>query len=136
MIIKKVFKFFDKFEDNVRGVLSRHPIVYSFIGGVAIILFWRGGWHTADLIPFLNGPISIVLSVLILLATGLFVSFFVGDRIILSGLNRDKKLIEKTEGEIKEEKITLGEVKKELNKIEGTLEAIQKEEKKHHHLGQ
>lgn len=116
--------FFDKLENKIRKGLSRHPFVYTFIGGVGIVLFWRGVWMTADYFPFLNGPISILISVLILLATGLFVSFFIGDEIIIEGLQEEKKITEKTEDEIKEEEATLlrvrsdlKEVKKELNKI-------------------
>lgn len=129
---KKIIHFFDKLEDHVRVKLSRYPIVYSFIGGVAIVLFWRGVWDTADKIPFLNGPVSIITSVIILLVTGLFVSFFVGDRIILSGLKRDKKLIEKTESEIKSETAMVQEVKDELEKINQRLEKIEINEEKFH----
>ena len=56
-----------------------------------------------------------------MLATGLFVSFFVGDRIVLSGLRKEKKLIEKTEEELREEESELVQVKKELHKIEQRL---------------
>lgn len=102
-IFKRTYTFFDKFEDHTREYLSRRPILYTFIGGVAIVLFWRGIWHTADLFPWLTGPVSIIISVIILLATGLFVSYFVGDMIIISGLNKDKKTTEKNEAEIHDE---------------------------------
>jgi hypothetical protein len=118
-------KFFDKFEDKIRANLSRHPIVYSLVGGVAIVLFWRGVWMTADEFEFLTGPVSILVSVVILLASGLFVSFFVGDQILISGLKKDKKLIEKTEDEIKAESAVLTEVRSELKKIEKELEKIE-----------
>ena len=99
----RTYNYFDKFEDGIRGYLSRRPILYTFIGGVAIVLFWRGIWHTADLFPWLTGPMSILISVVILLATGLFVSYFVGDMIIISGLNKEKKTTEKNEEEIHNE---------------------------------
>ena len=99
----RTYNYFDKFEDGIRGYLSRRPILYTFIGGVAIVLFWRGIWHTADLFPWLTGPVSILISVVILLATGLFVSYFVGDMIIISGLNKEKKTTEKNEEEIHNE---------------------------------
>lgn len=102
-IFSKTYTFFDKFEDGIRGYLSHRPILYTVIGGVAIVLFWRGIWHTADMIPWLNGPVSIVISVVILLATGLFVSYFVGDMIIISGLNKEKKTTEKNEEELQSE---------------------------------
>lgn len=99
----RTYNYFDKFEDKIRGYLSHRPILYTFIGGVAIVLFWRGIWHTADMFPWLTGPMSILISVVILLATGLFVSSFVGDMIIISGLNKDKKTTEKNEAELQQE---------------------------------
>ncbi len=118
---KKLIIFFDKLEDRLRAWLSHQPILYTFIGGFAIVLFWRGVWMTADAFPFLTGPVSIIISVVVLLATGLFVSFFVGDVIILSGLKKEKKLIEKTEGEIKGDRELLVEIESELKRIEAML---------------
>ena len=46
--MKSIIKFFDKIEDKIRGKLSHYPIFYAFIGGVGIVIFWRGVWHTAD----------------------------------------------------------------------------------------
>src|SRR3989344_854369 len=116
-MFKKTINYFDKLEDRIRSKLSHHPIVYSFIGGVAIVLFWRGVWMTADQYEFLTGPVSVLISVSILLMSGLFASFFVSNRIILSGLTREKKLTEKTEAEVKEELATLVEVKDSLKEI-------------------
>jgi hypothetical protein len=122
-IFARVEHFFDKFEDRIRALLSRHVILYSLIGGVAIVLFWRGVWMLADEIG-LSSISSIFISVVIMLATGLFVSFFVGDRIVLSGLRREKKVIDKTEEELKAESVTLIEVKDELKKIEKEIEHL------------
>lgn len=120
---KKTLHFFDKLEDKVRARLSRRPIIYGLIGGVAIVLFWRGVWMLADEIG-LSSVSSILISVVIMLMTGLFVSFFVGDRIVLSGLRKEKKLIEKTEEELKAEESELTQVRKELHKIEQKLESF------------
>lgn len=127
-MVHKIIKFFDKLEDKIRTVLSRRPIFYAFIGATGIVLFWRGIWMTADMIPFMNGPVSIFISVIILLLSGLFVYFFIGDKVIISGLKQEKKLIEKTESEIKTEKDSLKEIQLKLEKIEKNLE----EELKYH----
>ena len=125
-MIKNIIKFFDKIEDRVRSFLSRHPIIYAFIGGIGIVLFWRGVWHTADLFPFLNGPVSIIISIIILLTTGLFVSFFIGHSIILSGLKQEKKIEEKEISEIETEMDILKKEKDLVNGIYSRLEKIEK----------
>ena len=122
--MRKIFKFFDKLEDKVRAVLSRHPILYTLIGAIAVVLFWRGVWLTADLFPFLSGPTSLILSVLVLLVTGLFVSFFIGERIIISGLKQEKKLFEKTEEEVKEEAGKLTKIEEKLEEIEKDIHEL------------
>src|SRR3989338_592275 len=123
-MMRKIFKFFDKLEDKVRAVLSRHPILYTLIGAIAVVLFWRGVWLTADLFPFLSGPTSLILSVLVLLVTGLFVSFFIGERIIISGLKQEKKLFEKTEEEVKEEAGKLTKIEEKLEEIEKDIHEL------------
>ena len=96
---KKIVHFFDKLEDNVRYRLSRHPIVYALIGGVGIVLFWRGVWLLADDIG-LGHIVSLVVSITILLLTGTFVWFFIGEQILISGLKEEKRLDQRTEKEI------------------------------------
>lgn len=122
-MFKKIIKFFDKLEDRVRAVLSRHVIVYALVGGVAIVLFWRGIWKMADDIG-LSGEMSVLISTITLLLSGLFVSFFVGDRIVLSGLKREKKLVEKTEEEIKADMETTKKILEKMEKIEKDIEEI------------
>lgn len=141
---KKFFVFFDKLEDKIRAHLSRYPILYTFIGGTAIVLFWRGVWHTADILEEQGGilgwlfyePRNLVIVVIILLATGLFVSYFIGDTILISGLRQEKKLHEKTEKDIKEEETTLNDIKKAVRELKTDINEIKNvvegEEKIHH----
>ncbi|MDO8481512.1 MAG: hypothetical protein Q7S75_00305 [bacterium] len=123
-MVNIVSKFFDRLEDRVRGHLSHYPIPYAIIGAVGVVLFWRGVWHTADLFAFMTGPVSTLIGVCILLLTGLFVSFFIGDNIIIAGLKREKKLAEKTELEIETEKEELDGVRRIVIKMEHELEEI------------
>lgn len=123
---KRILKFFDKAEDDIRSFLSKNVILYAVVGGVCIVLFWRGVWYTADMFPFLNGPNSVIISSVVLLFSGLFVSFFVGDRIVLSGLKREKKLVEKTEEEMKTDIEITKRVLEKLEKMEKDLEEIKK----------
>ncbi len=86
----------------------------------------------ADQFEFLTGPISLVISVVVLLITGLFVSFFIGDSIIISGLRGDKKRVERVksqlESEIKTETITLRQVKDQLDHMEKDLHELKRED--------
>jgi len=123
-MFKVLEKFFDRLEDNVRNHLSHYPIVYAFIAGVGIVLFWRGVWHTADLFAFMTGPVSTIIGVIILLMVGMFVSFFIGDSIIIAGIKREKKLAEKTEGEIETEKEELDDVRGMVQEVEQEVEEI------------
>lgn len=108
---KKIFTFFDRTEDKVRGRLSKYPIIYAIVAGVSVVLFWRGVWHTTDILEsrggilgfIFSGPLSLILSTLLLLLTGVFVSEFVGEMLILTGLKKEKKIFDKTEDEIKKE---------------------------------
>lgn len=138
----KFFNFFDKLEDNVRGHLSKYPIFYSIIGSVFLVLLWRGIWHTADILEskggvlgfFFHPFVSATWSTWGLLLIGLFVSVFVGDMIIMSGLKRQKKVTEQTEEEIKQEEekeeYMLEHIEEQLNRIE---KKIEEDEKYHKH---
>lgn len=121
--MKKIFKFFDRLEDKIRVALSHYVVLYALIGGISIVLFWRGVWMMADDM-MLSGFASVLISTITLLLTGLFVSFFVGDRIVLSGLKREKKLVEKTEEELKTETEISAKMLVKIEKMEKDLEEI------------
>jgi membrane-bound ClpP family serine protease len=122
-MVSKVVKFFDKLEDRIRGKLSHYPIIYAFIGGVGIVLFWRGVWHTADDINVSSGA-SLIIGAIILLMTGVFVAEFIGNRLIISGLIGEKKLSEREEGEIETEEMQLKNLQSTLARLEKKLEHI------------
>jgi hypothetical protein len=144
--MKRVFEFFDKLEFKVRGKLSHRPIIYGLFGSVGVIVFWRGVWHTADFVmeyffsshvesstinigalPWWDGPLSVLFGATILLATGLFVSSFIGNEIIISGLKGEKKLTDKTEDEVKKETGAIGEIQTEVSEITHQLTEIEKD---------
>jgi len=142
--MKGLLYFFDMFEDRVRGRLSHYPIVYAVIGGVGTVLFWRGVWLTADYIfeslfacmprvcstinslniPWWDGPLSFLIGLVILLATGVFVSNFIGNEIIITGLRGEKKLTEKTEQEERFEVGAIKDIREEVRKIAEQLDDL------------
>lgn len=135
MLIKKVIKFFDKLEDKIRGKLSHYPFVYAFIGGIGVVLFWRGVWHTADDMN-VGSVISLIVGSIMLLLTGIFVSAFVGSRLIISGLIGERKMEEKEEEELQTEEMQLKNLQNTLNRVEkkiSDLEIKVEEEKNLHH---
>ena len=142
--IGSIVHFFDRFEDYLRLHLTRHPVPYTLIGGVATVLFWRGVWHTADILYARGGfigwlfyePVALVLSFLVLLATGLFVSFFIGDVLLMTGMKQEKRLAEETRKEVAEEEVevdtlrsAIAELKEEVDEIK---DVVQKEHNLHH----
>ncbi|MDD5165496.1 MAG: hypothetical protein PHG25_03105 [Candidatus Pacebacteria bacterium] len=143
--IKRIVIFFDKLEDKVRGHLSRYPILYTLIGGVAIVLFWRGVWHTADILQGRGGwlgfifyePVNLLITAVILLMTGLFVSYFIGDTILMSGIRKQKKVTDKTEKDVKEEEEELNKIRSTINEMKKEVDEIKdivvEDHKTHHH---
>lgn len=148
MRIRTIIRFFDKLEDKVRGKLSHYPIAYAFTAGVGVVFFWRGVWHTADLVmeklfstpaietamdlsslPWWDGPLSIIFGTVVLLMSGSFISNFIGNEIIISGLRGEKKLTEKTETEVRTEASVINEIKQEVKEIVIRLKKIEEETK-------
>lgn len=132
MLFKAIVRYFDKLEDRVRGRLSHKSIIYAFIGGTGVVLFWRGIWDTADILARKGGtwsvifypPYTIIWATLMLLLTGLFVSFFIGDRILLSGMKHEKKMDEKTEEEVQKEEGELKDMMRKVNEMHKDIEKI------------
>ena len=124
-MIKKISYFLDKLEDKIRGFFSEIPVLYAFIGGVGIVLFWRGIWGLSEEIGMTNIE-AIIVSLIIMLSTGLFVSFFIGDRFIIASLKGEKKIIEKTKDEIMSEESEIRLIFKKLEILEQKLDELAK----------
>jgi hypothetical protein len=122
-LIKAIIRFFDKLEDRIRGKLSHYPILYAVIGGIGVVLFWRGVWHIADDIS-LGSETSLIMGTVILLMTGVFVSDFIGNRLIISGISGEKKLEEKEKSEIETEENQIRNMQATLSKLEKKLDHI------------
>lgn len=129
-MFKKILTFFDKKEDKIRHALSKHPIIYALIGGVLIVIFWRGVWETMDILYyefgfwFLHPLASLIIAIGAMLATGTFVSFFIGEQIIISGLKEEKRNDQKTQREIEIEDYRIKHVSEEIAEIRKDITKI------------
>ena len=119
----RIARFFDRLENRIRGFLSRYPIVYGFVAGVGIVSFWRGVWETSDLLK-IPALASLLFGFLLLLAIGVLVTEFLGNRIIISGLRGEKKIEEKTLQEIEDEEMFLSSLKNKIDRMEKMLEKL------------
>ncbi len=142
-IFSRIYQFFNKITEKIRSKLIHHPIIYAFIGGVGVIIFWRGVWHTADYVmksvtvvdtisstssgelPWWDGPLSIFVGSLILLMVGLFISSFIGTEIAISGLRGEKRVTEKTEKEVELEVEESSEIKQEIHEIDSRIKHME-----------
>jgi hypothetical protein len=122
-MLKKIREVLNKLEEKIRIRLSHYPILYAFIGGTGIVLFWRGVWHTADDVG-VSSIISLIIGTIILIVTGLFVSEFIGKRLIISGLIGEEKLAEKEDVEIETEETQLRNLQNTLGRLEKKLDHI------------
>jgi hypothetical protein len=150
MFIYKIYKVIydacDRLEDRVRGFLSHYPIIYALVGATGVVIFWRGVWHTADYIMsfasagnvgvssvdvnlglWWDGPLSILVGGTMLLMTGVFVSNFIGNEIIISGLKGEKKIAEKTEKEVRTEEDRLAGVRAQVAAIHSQMAGLKTE---------
>lgn len=136
--------FLGRFEEKMRRHLTGHPVIFTLVGGVATVLFWRGVWHTADSLSARGGwlgwlfyePVSLVLALLVLLATGLFVSFFIGDIMLLSGLKQEKRLAAEVKKEVEAEETEVTSLQSAIaelkDEVDGIRDAVEHEHDLHH----
>ena len=140
-----------KLEGQIIAFLSHRPKLYAFIVGVGVVLFWRGVWHTTDQLhayfsyypgylttdsfmsPWWDGPVSLVVGCVLLYFSGAFISSFIGNELILSGLRGEKRLNEKTESEVKSEVRAVSDIKDALTTITDQIGELEKKVRDHHH---
>jgi hypothetical protein len=141
---------FVKAQQQSHIFLSHRPKLYALIVGVGVVLFWRGTWHTVDnfhamliqyqttsVIDFSahawwDGPLSLIAGCVILYLSGSFISSFIGNELILSGLRTEKKLTEKTESEVQGEFEAIAAIKEELDQISEKFEELETQVRDHH----
>lgn len=143
--MKRIRVFLERTEEKSRIYLSHRPRLYALIVGIGIVLFWRGVWHSTDLVhtylnifqnnltidsfasPWWDGPLSFIVGIVVLHFTGAFTSSFIGNELILSGLRGEKRLSQKTESEVKTEEQFVIDIKEELEKMTEKVGQLERE---------
>ena len=138
-------KITGKLREKITIYLSHRPGLYALIVGIGVVWFWRGVWHSTDLIHtyfnlfqnnlsidsisslWWDGPLSFVVGLIVLYFSGAFTSSFIGNELILSGLRGEKRLTQKTETEIKGEEEFISDIKQELKTMTIKIEELEKE---------
>jgi hypothetical protein len=139
-----------KIRTKIHIFLSHHAYLYAIIVGVGVVLFWRGVWHSVDLIHFLisryelsgnlslidqswwDGPLSFIVGCIVLYLSRAFVSSFIGNELILSGLRTEKKLNQAKDTELITEVAAITDIKDELSAISRRLGDLEVQIKDHH----
>lgn len=81
---------------------------------------------SSNLLMWWDGPLSVAIGLVILLMSGIFISNFIGNEVIISGLRGEKKMMEKTESEMISEAESVNDIRKEIKIISDRLERIEK----------
>lgn len=125
--MKYFTNIFLQIEERARSYFERFPFVHAFLGGVGVVLFWRGTWELADRMR-IDPVVSIIMGSLLLGGIGLFLHTFVGNAIIIKNVEKDKEMTKKAghsitivEQNIKKEEITLSQLADKIDKLEKTI---------------
>jgi len=137
-------KIITRCREKTTAYLSHRPKLYALLVGIGIVLFWRGVWHTTDFIhynfnvyqnnltingssfsPWWDGPLSLIVGIIILYFTGAFISSFIGNELILLGLRGEKKISQKVEGEVRTEIDSIFDIKNNLNDINEKIKELE-----------
>ncbi len=137
---------FKRAEGAFRRALKRHPFLYAFVGGVGIVLFWRGVWLFVDFLSLTFLPphgavasidlgvgadslISLAVGIALLLSTGLFVSELLSGETVISQIKQEEHVTEETEKEVKEveaeEETELPQLEQEVHHIAEEMAALE-----------
>lgn len=129
---------------RIRMWLSHRPVLYAFLGGIGVVLFWRGVWLTMDALThyvsatydvyssielsqllWWDGPLSLVIGSSILFFVGAFVSSLIGNELIISGLRSEKNLTAKEGKAIHSEAIDIHGIQQILSDVTTKLDTLE-----------
>lgn len=131
--MKYFTNIFLQIEERARSYFERFPFVHAFLGGVGVVLFWRGTWELADQMR-IDPVVSIIIGSLLLGSIGLFIHTFVGNAIIIKNVEKDKQMTKKAghsiiaaEQNIKKEEITLQQLSEKIDRLEQLVKTVNNE---------
>lgn len=128
---------------KTKAWLSHRPFLYALLGGTGVVLFWRGVWLTTDFLMLTkfaslsygsieaggvlwwDGPLSLLLGIVILSSISAFVSSLIGNEMIISGLRAEKSLVDKESRIIKDESVVIEDIRRNLSIIASKLDDLE-----------
>ncbi|MEI8130606.1 MAG: hypothetical protein WCG55_03830 [bacterium] len=118
--MRTITNFFLGIEERARVYFERFPFIQAFVAGIGVIIFWRGVWELLDtqgISPFW----SILIGILLLGSVGVFIQTFIGNTIIIKNVKQEekmeKKVLEKVEGEVDTEEVSITVLSKKLDRL-------------------
>lgn len=84
---KRFIDYFEYKREELTNRFRSHYLLYTLVGGIGMIVFWRGVWDLTYLIPVVKYPIgSIIVGLALMAITGFIAS--VGDRSITAAQDK------------------------------------------------
>lgn len=112
-------------EERARRFFERLPFVQAFIAGAGAIIFWRGIWEILDSIG-ISPLASVIIGTLLLGGVGVFIQTFIGNTIIIRNVAQEekteKRFLQKVEGQVVTEEITLKQLADKLDELARKIE--------------
>jgi len=124
----RVKQWFDETEDRTRAWLSRRPFLYGAVVGIGSVFFFRGIWMLADQISWMTGTLTFILALLILGMSGTITSHFISDRVIISGLKKEKKWEERLDiPDDSDQASAIRALRNEVKSLQGEIKKLRRD---------
>lgn len=123
-------RFTHSFIKKRENFIKAHHILYTFIAGVGLIVFWYGIWEGLKLIPYLGHPlVAIVLGGTMVLVCGAYVYQFIGTHAdnFRKEFHHVSGELDQVSDEVQDISEELDEVVKDVEEFTGKVDLMAKE---------
>ncbi|MDE2019467.1 MAG: hypothetical protein KGJ13_03910 [Patescibacteria group bacterium] len=137
-------RFLERAERWLRRKLQNHPLLYALVGGVGVVLFWRGVWHMTDFLALtllssrdavtsidwaqgIDSLLSFAFGTFLLLSTGLFISELLSGEVLLGKIKKEETTAEETEETVEKESSEIPRIEREVRHIAREVQQLEKD---------